>query len=187
LKRSGGPDESPAYRLDSIDIGGAHFAGVPVSAMRVAQPGIDGVLGLPLYRDLLLTIDYTNRRVRFERGWLPSADGASILALRRIGPFWGVPISIAGQDFTAVLDTRSTGGFGLTPQSAKDVPFDGEVRVVGRARGAAIPETEVKAGTIAGDIHVGRYVFPRPVVTIRPLPPGFPLGPLIGGRVLPSS
>jgi hypothetical protein len=184
LKRTGGPDESPAYRVDSIAIGGVRFLGVPVAALRTAQGNIDGVLGLPLYRDLLLTIDYPEARARFERGDLPSADNASILPLTHVGPFWGLPIAIAGKPQTAVLDTRSTGGFGLTPESSKDVPFDGELQVVGRARGAAIPEVEVRAGRIAGDITIGRYVFPRPMVSVRPLPPGFPTEPLVGARVL---
>jgi hypothetical protein len=184
LKRTGGTADFPAYRLDSIAIGAARFIGVPVSATSFAQGSIDGVLGLPLYRDLLLTIDYPKRRATFQRGELPAADHASILALTHIGPFWGVPITIAGKSFAAVLDTRSTGGFGLTPESSTHVPFDGDLRVVGRARGAAIAETEVKAGRIAGDIAIGRYVFPRPMATVRPLPPGFPTEPLIGGRVL---
>ena len=184
LKRAGGTDEYPAYRLDTIDIGGAHFAGMPAVARRVAQANIDGVLGLPLYRDLLLTIDYPNRRARFERGALPAADGQSILALTHVGPFWGMPLTIAGKPYSGVLDTRSTGGFGFTPESAKGVPFDGELRIVGRARGAAIPEADVKAGTIAGDIRIGRYVFPRPAASVRPLPPDFPTEPIVGGRVL---
>jgi hypothetical protein len=184
LKRTDGTGDFPAYRLDSIAIGAARFIGVPVSATRFAQGGIDGVLGLPLYRDLLLTIDYPKRRATFQRGALPAADNASILALTHIGPFWGVPITIAGTPFAAVLDTRSTGGFGLTPESSRHVPFDGDLQVIGRARGAAIEETEVKAGRIAGDIAIGRYVFPRPMATVRPLPPGFPTEPLIGGRVL---
>ena len=184
LKRTGGTNEYPAYRLDTIDIGGVHFAGMPAVARRVAQANIDGVLGLPLYRDLLLTIDYPNRRARFERGALPAADGQSILSLTHVGPFWGLPLTIAGKAYSGVLDTRSTGGFGFTPESAKGVPFAGELRVVGRARGAAIPEADVKAGTIAGDIRIGRYVFPRPVASVRPLPPDFPTEPIVGGRVL---
>jgi hypothetical protein len=184
LERTGGTDEYPAYRLDAIDIGGAHFAGMPAMARRVAQANIDGVLGLPLYRDLLLTIDYPNRRARFERGALPAADGQSIVSLTHVGPFWGIPLTIAGKPYAGVLDTRSTGGFGFTPESAKAVPFDGELRVIGRARGAAIPEADVKAGTIAGDVRIGRYVFPRPAASVRPLPPGFPTEPIVGGRVL---
>jgi hypothetical protein len=184
LERRGGPDDAPEYQVDRIDIGGASFRQVPVSALRVAQGGIDGVLGLPLYRDLLLTIDYPKRRARFERGNLPAPDGETVLSLTHVGPFWGLPIIVAGAKQWAVLDTRSTGAFGFTPESAAPLKFDGELRVVGRARGAAIPETEVKAGRLAGNIEIGRFRFPTPTITVRALPPGFPTEAIVGARVL---
>src|SRR5215212_7278218 len=62
LPRSGGPDEIPEYRVDSITLGGATFHDVKVSAMPRPPTGVDGVLGLPFFRDLLLTIDYPARR-----------------------------------------------------------------------------------------------------------------------------
>ncbi|HEX6976223.1 MAG TPA: aspartyl protease family protein [Vicinamibacterales bacterium] len=184
LKRTGGPDNIPEYHVDRLDIGGVVFHEFSVSAMRVAQGGIDGVLGLPLYRDLLMTIDYAHRRARFERGNLPAADGVTVLDLTHIGPFWGIPISVGGVKQRAVLDTRSTGGFGFTPESAAPLTFEGDLRVIGRARGAAIPETDVKAGRLAGDVTIGRYTFPKPTVSIRPLPPGFPTEAIVGTRVL---
>ena len=174
----------PEYRVDRIEIGAVAFHDLPVSALRVAQGGIDGVLGLPLYHDLLLTIDYPNSRARFERGSLPPADGETVLSLTHVGPFWGIPLTVGGARQVAVLDTRSTGAFGFTPESAAPLTFDGDVRVVGRARGAAIPDTEVKAGRLSGDIVIGRYTFPKPTVTIRPLPPGFPTEAIVGARVL---
>jgi hypothetical protein len=184
LKRTGGPDVFPAYRVETIAIGDATFADMPVSAGRVAQTGIDGVLGLPLYRDVLLTIDYPRQRVRIEKGELPAADGATVLPLTHAGPFWALPMKVAGQSVAAIIDTRSTGAFGFTPDAAARITFSGELRLVGRARGAAIAETEIKAGRLAGDITIGRYVFPTPMGTVRPLPPGFPSEPLIGARVL---
>ncbi len=184
LKRTGGADDMPEYHVDRIEIGAVAFHDLPVSALRVAQGGIDGVLGLPLYHDLLLTIDYPNSRARFERGSLPPADGETVLSLTHVGPFWGIPLTVGGARQVAVLDTRSTGAFGFTPESAAPLTFDGDVRVVGRARGAAIPDTEVKAGRLSGDIVIGRYTFPKPTVTIRPLPPGFPTEAIVGARVL---
>ena len=184
LARTGGPDDTPSYRLERIEIGAARFEDMPVSAFPFAQSSIDGVLGLPFYRDVLLTIDYPARAVTFERGNLPDADGASILPLTRVGDFWGVPIGLGKTTANGVIDTRSSGGFGLTPSAAASLPFDGELAVVGRARGAAIAETVVKAGRLKGDITLGRYTFPAPTVSVRALPPGFPEEPLIGTRVL---
>jgi hypothetical protein len=176
--------ELPELRLDSLTLGAARFYGVPAAILPRAPMGVAGVLGLPLYQNLLLTIDYPAGKLRLSRDTLPQADGAQILALRRLDDFWGVPLSLAGHTFDAVLDTRSTGAIGLTPAGAKQVPFEGELRVVGRAGGVAIPMTDVLAGRLAGDATLGRYTFPRPMITVRELPPGFPTGPLIGAAVL---
>jgi hypothetical protein len=176
--------DGPQYRLDRVAIGAATFENVEVASMEFAQGGIDGVFGLPFYGELLITLDYPARRLRLERGALPPANGADVLSIAHVGPFWGLPITVAGKPFTAVLDTRSTGGFGFTPDTAKSVTFDGGLKVVGRARGAAIAETDVQAGRIAGDIAIGRYRFPSPEASVRALPPGFPDEPIVGARVL---
>lgn len=184
LARTGGSDDLPEYTLGSITAGAATFKGVAVHAIATAQTEIDGVLGLPLYRQVLLTLDYQNRRVAFERGSLAAPDGRSILPLTRVGPFWGAPITIGGKPFTAVVDTRSTGAFGVVPAVAEQLAFDGPLTVVGRARGAAIAETEVRAGRLSGDIVIGAYTFPTPSISVRALPPGFPDEPLLGTQVL---
>jgi len=56
--------------------------------------------------------------------------------------------------------------------------------VIGMARGAAIAPVAVQGGTLAADIAIGRYTFPHPWVTVRPLPPGFPEEPIVGTQVL---
>lgn len=184
LPRTGGPDHTPEHRVARMEIGGAVFEGVTVSPLRTAQTGIDGVLGLPFYSDLLLTLDYPARRVRFERASLPEPDGNTIFPLSRVGPFWALPLTMAGRAMTGVIDTRSTGGFGVVPALADTLAFDGPLQVIGRARGAGIPDTEVRSGRLAGDVRIGAYTFPSPPVSVRPLPPGFPQEPLVGTRVL---
>ena len=187
LPRTGGPDEVPEYRVDSITLGGATFHDVRVSAMPRGATGVDGVLGLPFFRDVLLTIDYPARRLRLTRDTLPAANGRDVLQLSRAGPFWAVPIDLAGHAYAGVIDTRSTGTLGVTPEVGAALPFDGALEVVGRARGAGIPETEVKAGRLAGDVRIGAYTFPRPMLSVRPLPPLFvgpAAGPLVGDAVL---
>src|SRR2546423_14006110 len=44
-------------------------------------PDVDGILGFALFSDYLLTLDYPAMQVRLERGALPPANGADILAL----------------------------------------------------------------------------------------------------------
>jgi hypothetical protein len=176
--------EFDTHRIDSVRVGGAVFQGVTASVLDRSGTGVDGLFGLPFYRDLLLTIDYPRGRARFERDTLPPANGRDVLALRHVGPFWGLPVTFAGHAWTAVLDTRSTGSLSLAPSVAATLPFEGELTVVGRASGAAIPETEVKGGRLNGAVTIGAYSIRNPFVMVRSLPPGFPEGPLVGAVVL---
>jgi hypothetical protein len=184
LTRSGGPDEYPEYHVDSLSIGAAVFGDFIISGMPRGPTGADGILGLSLFKNVLLTIDYPRSVASFVADTLPAADGKNILALTRVGPFWGVPLVVAGRATPAVLDTRSTGAIGVTPEFAAQLPFDGALTVIGRASGAAIAEREVRAGRLAGDVTVGRYTVPRPMLSVRSLPPGFPEEPLVGSVLL---
>jgi hypothetical protein len=184
LRRVGGPDQLPQFVADSIDVGAASFRGVPVATLPAAARGVDGILGLPFYQGLLLTIDYPARIARLERGSLPKPNGHDVLRLQRAGDFWSLPVSIGSRALDAVLDTRSTGTFSITPAVASTLKFDGGLEVIGRAGGAAIPVTEVRGGRLAGDVTIGQYTFPHPLITVRELPPGFPAGPLVGSSIL---
>jgi len=184
LKQDATSGGLPSYLIDSITFGGASFQGVRAEAIPRGGTGVDGLLGLPFFRDVLLTIDYPARRVRISRDTLPAADGQSIIQLSRTGPFWGVPVDFAGQQLVGVLDTRGTGMLSVIPQVASTLSFATPLRVIGRASGAAIPDAEVKAGDLAGDVRIGQYSFTRPTISVRALPPNFPTGPIVGDLVL---
>jgi len=183
LKRVGGPDEHPGDWLDELAVGGAVFRQLPVNELELGMPGIDGILGLALYRDVLLTLDYPHGKVRLERGALPEPDGREILALSRVKEFWGIPIAVGNRQLAVVLDTQADGGLGLPPPVAAQLPFVSDAVVIGKARGA-FGETEVKGGELAAPLRVGRYEFPHPWITVRALPPEWPNLGTMGGRVL---
>jgi Aspartyl protease len=184
LVRTGNNDQYPSFTVNTLSIGAARFEGVRFEALPTSARDIDGVLGLPLYRNVLLTVDYPAKTLRFAAGSLPAANGKDILPLTRTADFWSLPVSIGGRTYQGVIDTRSTGAIGVIPSRSKELAFDGEPIVVGMARGAAIAETEVKMGRLKGDVTIGQYTFPTPEIGIRALPPGFPEEPLIGTVIL---
>ena len=184
LKKIGGVDEFPEYDIDSVTFGGASFRGVRVASIPRNARGVDGLLGLPFFHNVTFTVDYSASKLRITRDTLPEANGKDILPVSHVGPFWGLPIELAGKQFTAVLDTRSTAALSITPKGAEGLPFDGELRVVGRSSGAGLPGADVREGKMKGSARIGAYTFPDPVLSVRELPPGFPEGPLVGSRVL---
>ncbi len=172
------------YQVDSLRLGEASFMDFPITELPRGATGVDGILGLPLFRDVLVTIDYAAKKLRISRDTLSVADGKSILELRRAGPFWTMPVEIAGKPMRGVLDTRGTGSFSMVPAIADQLPFEAAMEVIGRAGGAGIPTTEVKAGRLKGDVKIGDYTFTRPTITSRPLPAHFPTEPIVGDGVL---
>ena len=183
LRRIGGPDNDPEFHVDSITLGGGSFQDMPAEALPFDFPGIDGVLGLPFFQSLLLTIDYGAHRARFTRDTLPAPNGREIIALSRVDDFWGVPMTIAGKPFIGVVDTQNDGSIGIPPSAAKELPFDGGLHTIGRARGV-FGVVDVQGGRLAGDIGIGRYTFPTPFLTVVQLPPDYPNQPNIGTKVL---
>jgi hypothetical protein len=176
--------QGETFRVQEIAIGEAKFFDLPAARARFADDRIDGILGLPFYENLLLTLDFPAQKVRFERGTLPPSDGKTLLPMTRAGPFWAVPVEIAGTSFRAILDTRGSGILGVNPRIAGKLAFAAPAVVIGKAHGAAIPETEVRAGRLAGDLRMGALTFSRPLVGIRQLPPHFPEEPLLGIEAL---
>jgi Aspartyl protease len=174
----------PSYHIDSITFAGISFQDFQVLEMPRGATGVDGVLGLPFFQDVLLTIDYPARKLRISRDELPSANGETILDLKHSGPFWTMPIEFAGKKMRGVLDTRGTGSLSVVPEIAATLPFEGPLQVIGRAGGAGIPDAEIKGGKLNGDVRLGRYSFTRPTITSRSLPPGFPPEPIVGDVIL---
>lgn len=179
-----GPDE-PQYHVDSINIGVASFKDITISTMPagVAAMGVAGVLGLPFYQNVLLTLDYPAARVRFSRDTLPTPDSRDVLALVRVGDCWGLPITIGGTQQTAVLDTQNSNSLIVPPSVADQLAFIGGVRTVGRARTAVGP-IDIKEGQLNGDVAIGRYTFPSPVLSVLEMPPDFPRRPNVGAGIL---
>ncbi len=171
------------YHVDSISLGDVAFQDLNVFEMpAVKGMTIEGVLGLPFFENVLLTIDYPQSRLHLERGSLPAANGKDILELSRVEGFWGLPITLAGQNFTAVLDTQNSDWLSIPPSAASKLPLS-ELRVVGMARGA-FGEREVKSGRLTGDLIVGPCKFPEAYLGVLELPPPFPNRPNVGNGVL---
>ena len=183
LKSNHSDEVGEIYTLPSVEMGECVVRGLEVRDAAPVDRSIDGFLGLGVFPSLLLTIDYPGSRLVLERGTLPAPDGQSVFATTRVGPFFAVALDVAGRRLPAVIDTRGSSAFGFTPAVGESLRFVAPPVLVGQARGAAIPLTDVKLGRLDGDVTLGTIRFERPLVTLRALPPGYPDG-LIGGATL---
>lgn len=185
LTASGMGDEDSTYVVDSLRIAGALIRGLAVGRSSAFERlGIDGVLGLDAYRDLLLTIDYPNQLLSLARATLPAPDGKEILKATHVGPFIGIPITLGDVKEIGVIDTQGGVGFAAIEEVGRRLTFQSPLRMVGRAvvgGGAPVP---VKQGVLAGSAMLGRHQISQPPVAVHALPPDIPSHVTIGLRVL---
>jgi hypothetical protein len=156
--------------LDEIGIGDARFETVPAVILeRSAQSlpdGVSGLLGITVFAECLATIDYPAGELRLTKGSLPLADGEDILSFEWDEWLPEVPITIAGTQHPAHIDTGSPSGFVVPSSVAEGLAFQGEPVLVGRGR-TLNAEFDISEATLRGDISVGAHVFEEPSVRIQ--------------------
>jgi len=155
----------PIALVTSLQLGGATFEDFDAITSPQLFAGVDALLGYPLWRDVLLTIDYSNRVIIIGRGALPPPDGKTVLPLRfddrnRLT----LPVTINGRETWLNLDTGwGVGGIlELTAAHAAQVTWASAPKptIATNAASGAIAE---KIGRLGGDVKVGRYRFTEPI------------------------
>jgi predicted aspartyl protease len=168
-----GGKRAPIVLLDSLEVAGVQFAGVrAVSHPFFAEAGTcDGLLGFPLFRNYLLTLDFPNRVLTLSSGSIAPDGGKSVLPFRMPD---GVPVARLKIDGMGSVEAQlDSGGSGLVlpERLAQHLKYD--VAPVVFASGRSVSTRfELKAAKLASDVKLGRYTFTHPVVEIHP---AFPL------------
>ena len=141
-----------------------------------SSPVARGVLGITLFRDVLLTLDFPHDRLTISDGELPPPNGSDIIAyttmpdasfkVLQVTPT--VPIQLAGQPFSALLDTgarKSIGEIIVPTAIAAKLPL-GPIEYdtyVGGALGKKYPGYTAK---LKGDLVLGDIVVHNPTVVV---------------------
>lgn len=154
----------------SLAIGDATFRGVKLGVRELPpvpgrpQPESDGVLGIGLFQDFLLTLDYPARRVRIAKGELPPADGREIVDFEDRHGVPSVKLQVGDLEVTADVDSGNMRGELVLPASyIGKVPLEKDPVVVGRGRTAS-NEFEVRQATLKGAVRIGSQSVERPLV-----------------------
>lgn len=176
-------------RLETVDMGGtklsmpvATIPGVTIGSMQTppfvtgvrdlsivsdgAGRKVDMVGGLPLFGQLLLTVDYPARKIRLTRGALPEPDGKEVLPLQRAaGRRYLMPVTVAGCEVWAAPDTGCMAGLvcpswaeTLFPK-AREVPRNEKMRFWGGDGDAGIL-------AVPGECRVGSTTAANPVIVL---------------------
>jgi hypothetical protein len=155
--------------VDALEIGGASFRNFTAVSWDRSKPrpgdAPRGVLGIPLFVDLLLTLDYPAKKVVIGRGALSAANGRDIVNFKHgEANLFSVPITVSGVETQATLDSGGGGsGLGFPTDYMKKLPLISKPVEVGRGRMAG-GEVVIYAAKLKGSVKVGDHVFEEPTV-----------------------
>lgn len=172
----------PRASVRRLELGEARFEDVDVliydCAALSAHLGvkIDGVLGFPLFRELLLTLDYPGSRVLLQSAReVPLLPGTTV-------PFDDaqkiplISVRLGERSLVALIDSGSDAVFSLNPVGLE--PRFAFGPVVGATVGTLSGEHTQQIGRLAETLVMGGQAFPQPVVDLTDELPG------IGGGLL---
>jgi len=170
---SGGAVILPTTVLSRLDLGSAHFLRVPAvvydCAPLTAQLGlrIDGILGFPLFRQTLLTLDYPNSRVLLR----PSSSLASLRPVGCAIPFSDadnlplISVQLGTRRFLALVDSGSDTALSLNPVGLS--PKFGFGPAQGPTVGTLTGSRTRQVGRLSESLQIGDYSVEQPVAELN--------------------
>lgn len=168
---AGAPVRIPIYQVESLSFGGIRFNGVNTTGITLggSLSGIDGIIGIGFFQDLLLTYDYARGRLVAAPGALPPANGADVLDATIARGLISVPIQIGSQTYPVHLDTGNTRHAFFMPETAiRSLPTRGAAHGIGVARtiNREVPLQEI---ALAAPVRAGSTALPVTAVAFPAL------------------
>jgi hypothetical protein len=128
---------------------------------------IDGVLGFPLFRETILTLDYPKSRVilepttgprRFQPGRTVAFNNASKTPI--------IPVRLGPRTFIALLDSGSDTTLSLNPFGLDPKPEYATPPREGPTETTLTGDRQAEIARLADDLYVGDYKIPHPVAQL---------------------
>lgn len=162
--------ELPQASLRRLELGDVRFDDVPVLLYDLdalsAHLGvrIDGVLGFPLFRDALLTLDYPGSRILLQKTTAAPLLPGTTIALDRARKTPLIPLQLGNRTLVALIDSGSDMPFSLNPVGLDPAFAYGprQGATIGTLSGDRVQEI----GRLAETLTIGNYSFVRPIVDV---------------------
>ncbi len=171
----GGPQISGnIVKLPLAHVGGATIRNasfVTMDLVKFSGGSTEGVLGMGLFRDYLLTYDYERSQIRVSRDVL-SAEEPGVMPYSNVGGHIQIDMDVAGTTLATHVDTGSMGGFTLPIDLKASLALkesgqgESKARMVGGDR-------DVQYGQLDGDILFAGTRYEHPHVGFMDPSPGY--------------
>jgi len=174
------PGQLPLVQLWSLSVAGVELRGVTAAVYQPSQAEgpCDGILGFPLFKEWLLTLDYPGSRLTLTAGHLAQSADRSVVGFRAPDEVPVIDLVIGQETLPAIIDSRGL-GLAIPAAAAGKIRFLGDPMVIGRGR-TITGEFEIRGAQLAEDVQLGGVRIRQPFVVLHP---SFPVGN-VGGAVL---
>lgn len=123
---------------------------------------IHGVIGFPLFRDTIFTLDYPGSRLLITPAGTPPLLPGSTVEFDTASPLPLIPIEVADRTLLALVDSGSDGPLNLNPAG---LPLTYAVPPrPGATVNALVSDRIQEVARIHSELRIGDYVMPQPVV-----------------------
>jgi hypothetical protein len=167
--------ELPAITLRHLQLGEAHFERVPAIVYDFSDLSahlglsIDGVIGFPLFRDTLLTLDYPAAQLEIAANPLVAPPTVrlprtSVIPFNREQSTPLIPVQMGNESFFALIDSGSDGGLALNPAGLH--PRFSHGPRVGMIVSSLHGDNRQLVGRLEQNITVGTQLVHQPVVDL---------------------
>jgi hypothetical protein len=162
--------ELPRGTLRRLELGDARFEDIDVliydCAPLTAHLGvrIDGVLGFPLFRDVLLTLDYPGSRVILQPARTPPLMPGTVVSFDDARKTPVVSVRLGDRSVVALIDSGSDALLSLNPVGMEPRFVFGPT--IGATVGSISGDRTQQIGRLGESLAIGDYVFERPVVEV---------------------
>ena len=166
----GGSKLLSSVTLKKIQIGSARFQLVPALVFDCADLSahfgvkIDGVLGFPLFRSVVLTLDYPHERIAI-RARIPDdgLPGEAIL-FNNANKTPLISVRLGDREFAALIDSGSSEAIAINPAGISPRFSFGPVD--GPSESTLAGDRPTRVGRLADVVHVGSFDLQSPVAEI---------------------
>lgn len=175
--------------IESLVMGEAEFRGVWTVATELPfGDDLDGVIGMNVFHECLLTYDYPSNRIRLTQGALPKANGRDVLSFSTPGSSGSHPVirlDIGGKSAQFLVDTGMRGWFALPYARAKQ--FGIEAGPVAGPKALFVGgSARLRVARMGSTFRLGQYAVEHPIVVVNDESTGAKLGTgmVLGARLL---
>ncbi len=125
---------------------------------------IDGILGFPLFRETLLTLDYPHARVLLQSTRSLAAIPGTAIPLHDASKTPLISVRLGDRTFVALIDSGSDAPLSLNPVGLN--PTFASAPRAGATVGTLTGERPQQIGRLADTLTIGDHRLPRPIVDL---------------------